>query len=304
MLKQLRQNFIQCLWENYRTASVDMQPITAALQRRKIDDIKLDHFAVIDLPGPHSGIPVLKKIFSALGYIERGKDYLAEKQNDFLWMCEEDSPQLPASQVLPQVVVADFRLDEMPPEVRAIIAKYSAMTQPAVADEIEQLAAQGDHHAAEQLLPRLLNYFSGRDWPLPTKKEFFTVQQFNELLAWVLIFGRKPNHFTLSVHLLEQFKHLDEFHDFIMDEAQLKLNDEGGVVKGGKEMGIAQGSTVGITQTVMLADGEIQLPNGFVEFVWRYPRDDKQNPVLWNDYFTGFIARHADRVIESLYTAE
>jgi hypothetical protein len=308
MLKRLRHDFVHILWEKYRAASADMQPIEAALRQRNLHKIKQDHFAIIDLPGPHTGIPYLKEIFTCLGFMEQGKDYLAEKQNDFLWMCEEDSKELAAADVLPQVVVADFRLDEMPADIRAIIYKYSEQSQPTPLHDIQQLSARvtkGDSTVSGPLLKLLEQYFYGRDWPLPATKEFRTVQEFNELLAWVLIFGRRPNHFTLSVHLLDHFNSLTEFHEFIVNDVQLALNNEGGVIKGSKEIGIAQGSTVGITQTVRLADGEIQLPNGFVEFVWRFPRNGGDSkPVLWKDYFTGFIAGHADRVIESLYTAD
>jgi hypothetical protein len=35
-------------------------------------------------------------------------------------------------------------------------------------------------------------------------------------------------------------------------------------------------------------------------FVWRHPK--KAGKVaLWHDYFTGFVADNADRVVESLY---
>jgi hypothetical protein len=136
-------------------------------------------------------------------------------------------------------------------------------------------------------------------------KEFTAVHEFNELLGWVLIFGRKPNHFTLSIHLLDYFENLNDFIQFITDEVKLTLNKEGGLIKGGKTVGIAQGSTQGQSLTVSLLDGNITIPTGFVEFVWRYPHaslpSNPHKPRLWRDYFTGFVAQHADHVIESLY---
>jgi hypothetical protein len=150
-----------------------------------------------------------------------------------------------------------------------------------------------------------VNYLSGRTWPLPSTREFRTVHEFNELLAWVLIFGHKPNHFTLSVHLLSEFPDLSAFHRFIEEDLQLPLNNEGGIIKGRKESGIAQGSTVGNPQNVSLSDGDVELPLGFVEFVWRYPQPHlASKPIWWKDYFTGFVANHANRVIESLYIKE
>lgn len=307
MLKQLRQNIVQNLWQTYCQDSHDIQLINAAFAQKGISRYTLDHFAIIDLPGPHSGIHQLSQIFSAIGYAEQGKDYLADKQNDFLWMTETNCATQPAADVLPQVVVADFRLDELPVEINKIIYKYSSQAQPSPLHDIQllsQRAASGDSEALAQCTNKMQAYLAGRDWALPTQKEFYTVREFNELLAWVLVFGRRPNHFTLSIHLLDQFNDLPHFHQFIENEAKLSLNQEGGIIKGGEKVGIAQGSTAGISQIISLADGDISIPTGFVEFVWRYPLASAQHPKLWNEYFTGFIAQHADGVIESLYNAK
>lgn len=307
-LRSVRQYIINSLWKNYRHCTPQMQLIESALKQKGIDTLVLDHFAIIDLPGPHTGIKQLKEIFSALDYIEQGNDYLPTKQNDFLWMTEVDSHLLPAKEVLPQVVVADFRLDELPLEIRKIVEKYSQKSTPAPLEKINYLAKRvkqdNDADAAQQLSDLVLNYLAGRDWPLPTCQEFYSVQKFNELIAWVLIFGRRANHFTLALHHLPQFSDMNEFNQFIENELQLKLNDEGGKIKGGMLAKLAQSSTIDTLQIIQLSDGTIELPTGFVEFVWRYPHDVSRQPILWNDYFTSFIAQHANHVIESLYLNE
>ncbi|OGT64184.1 MAG: hypothetical protein A3J38_02275 [Gammaproteobacteria bacterium RIFCSPHIGHO2_12_FULL_45_9] len=302
MLKQIRREVVSALWNLYCERTPQMQGIAAGMKKRGVSELALDHFAVIDLPGPHSGLEVLQQLFSAIGYLAQGRDYLADKQNEFLWMTEVDCLDTPVREVLPQVVVADFRLEELPCEIRKIIEKYSRYVPASPLADIQRLTGQafsGDVVAAEIIRDRLIAYLSARDWPLPSVNEFSTVHEFNELLAWVLVFGRQPNHFTISVHLLEGFAKLEQFSQFVGQELQFTLNQEGGVIKGGQGAGIAQGSTQGALQQVELADGVVQLPTGFVEFVWRYPR--KQNPLLWQDFFTDFIAQHANRVIESLY---
>lgn len=309
MRKQLRQIIINTLWHKYRCASLQIRAIEKCLAQKSVPPFVLDHFAIIDLPGPNTGISQLSQLFSIMGYIAQGNDYLPDKQNDFMWLAESDSFNSPVLDVLPQVVVADFRLNELPTEVKKIIEKYSHQAPPPPLAAIQKLAekvadkvSMYDADAANQLTSMIIHYLKGRDWPLPTVKEFNTVQEFNELLAWVLVFGRRPNHFTLSVHLLNHFANLDDFHRFIEEEVQLSLNHDGGTVKGGKAVGIAQGSTTGVPQTIKLSDGDVQLPTDFIEFVWRYPRDPScPNPHLWNDFFTGFVAQHADHVIESLY---
>lgn len=305
MLKNIRRQIIHSLWDHYHDSNEHAQRITQCLQQKNMVSPALDHLAIIDLPGPHTGLHELSRIFSALGYEIHGRDYLPEKQNDFAWMAACDSFGTPAAQALPQVVVADFRPDECPADVREIILKYSRQAPPSPAAKIETLAAHaadGDARSAQDLQQLVLTYLSGRDWPLPTVREFETVRAFNELIAWVLVFGRRPNHFTLSIHLLPAFENLSRFHDFIEHEVGLHLNHDGGTIKGGSHTGIEQGSTAGTPETIILADGEVELPLGFMEFVWRF--QNKSQPALWDDYFTGFVANHANRVIQSLYAKD
>lgn len=302
MLKQLRQQVIEKLWEDYHTSSSHIKRLEEKLLARNIQTPVLDHFAVIDLPGPHTGIPELSRIFAAIGYEFQGQDYLPEKQNGFLWMAECDSSGTEAGKVLPQVVTADFRLDEMPPTICDIVLKYSRQASPSPAAHVEQLAERASRHdaaASSELYTVIRRYLAGREWLLPTVKEFETIREFNELIAWVLVFGRRPNHFTYSIHLLSAFQNLADFHYFVEHEAGLPLNHDGGIIKGGKHTRIEQGSTAGTPETIQLADGTVELPMGFVEFVWRFA--EKENPHFWEDYFTGFVANHANRVIQSLY---
>lgn len=302
MLKTVRHKITHALWQQYRQITSDVIAIEQALHNKGINHLPLDHFAIIDLPGIHTGRHVLASLFHELGYIKQGEGYLPEKQNDFMWLAEENCLDVHAGEAQPQVVVADFRLDELPVEIRNIIKKYAACTQAPPLTLIQQLAAKArahDANACQQLTDIFIRYFSERAWPLPTTNEFFQVHEFNELLAWVLVFGHIPNHFTLSIHLLSSFVNLTDFHQFLCDAVNIPLNQEGGVIKGSKQVGIEQSSTAGRLQKIKLADGEVELPCGFVEFVWRFPLTTQ--PIQWRDYFTGFVATHANRVIESLY---
>jgi hypothetical protein len=302
-LKQIRQLIVKNLWENYRNTSSQARLIEQKLANKGIFPLYFDHFAMIDLPGPHTGIPYLSELFMLLGYTKRGQGYLPDRQNDFVWMAEIDSTNRLAHQVLPQIVVADFRLQELPYPVKKIIEKYAMHASPPPLHFIHTLTQQigeNDHNAASTLIHSICHYLTNRDWPLPTLAEFMTVWEFNQLLAWVLVFGRKPNHFTLSIHLLSAFADLETFHQFIEQELQITLNQTGGVIKGGRSAGMAQSATDGELEPIHLSDGCAELPTGFVEFVWRYAHPTSQNPILWDDFFTGFITHHATHVIQSL----
>lgn len=305
MLKSIRGKLIASLWQHYQNHSLQTQKLLKAFQQQAIFNYQLDHFAIIDLPSPHSGISCLSQLFSSIGYLTQGRDYLSDKQNDFLWMTEVDSFNQSAVAVLPQVVVADFRLDELPIEIKKVIKKYADQIPPSPLPEIQKQVGRaylGEKEAADHILKYLSHDFFKRDWPLPTVKEFLTVKEANELLAWVLIFGRKPNHFGFSIHLLkEHFASLEKFLDFIEHTVHLPLT---GKIKGGEKMGIAQGATQGETQTLLLADDKVTLSTDFLEFVWRYPKEAGATPGKWQDYFTGFIPQNADKVIESLYLSK
>lgn len=301
LLKKVRQQFIHEIWLSFQRSVPQAQLIVDNLESRG-EQIIIDHFAIIDLPSKHSGIHYLTQIFSALGFIPQGHGYLPEKQNEFIWMVEGDAIDQPLDAVLPQVVVADFWMDELPATVQKIVQKYTAHLSQLPLREIQYLSGQtflGNQLAAEKLLLMLRNHFTQRHWPLPSIQDFQTVREINELLAWVLVFGPIPNHFTLAVHLLNSFDSLKSFVDFVRDDLQLSLNCQGGEIKGHSNSGIEQSSTIGIMTPIELADGGIMLPERFMEFVWRH--SDKEKPAVWNDYFTGFIADNANRVIEAVY---
>lgn len=300
MIKNIRRNIVESLWQRYLQDTLQMQCIVSKLAQQGITEMPLDHFAVIDLPGPNTGIPYLQKLFSLLGYIYQGKGYLANKQNDFVWLTEEDCRNKKPGDALPQVVVADFRLDEMPAEIRKIIYHYSKQAAPICLDQVAKVLKEP--HGQDELIHKVQKFFNGRDWPMPTVTEYLEVKAFNELLAWVLLYGRKPNHFTLAVHLMEKFDNLQTFNQFVENTCDLELNHEGGVVKGHSNAGIAQSSTNGEIREIELNDGHVQVAHGFVEFVWRYLKPGRDKATTWHDYFTGFVAQHADHVIESLTT--
>ncbi|BBB14913.1 uncharacterized protein RVIR1_03990 [Candidatus Rickettsiella viridis] len=305
MLNQAKKLIIQQLWRNY---AVDLWPVSriqTALKAQYNEVMRWDHFALIDLPGPYTGIGPLSNLFKQLEYEVRGRDYLAEKQNDFMWLSEQCIETQPAENALPQVVVADFRREALVPEVRKIIDAYACQSKPLDIEYLSRLKKRllsQDETAVYELLNFVTHYLRGRDWPLPTVKEFTTVKNNNELLAWVLVMGRQVNHFGWAIHLSKKFKSLSLFNQFVSQTLGIGLNANGGLIKGQIEKGIEQSSSAAIVKSIQLADGAVDLSDRFIEFVWRYPIIPmNEKPCFAKDYFSGFIANQADSVVESLY---
>lgn len=305
MLSQVKQRIISQLWYNYASNLSAVSIIQTALQAHYSEVLLWDHFALIDLPGPHTGIEILSSLFLLLDYEIHGRDYLVEKQNDFVWLAEKSIETQYVAVALPQIVLADFRREALDPEVRKIIDVYASQATPLDLEKMCYLKSRvldQDESAVRDLVNLILHYLKGRDWPLPTVKEFEIVRNRNELLAWVLVMGRQVNHFGWAIHLSEKFSDLQAFNQFVDETLKIPLNKKGGVIKGHIENGIEQSSTAAMTQSIVLADGSVELSDRFIEFVWRYPvLSVNEKPRLWKDYFSGFLANNANRVVESLY---
>jgi 2-oxoadipate dioxygenase/decarboxylase len=303
MLNRVKSYVFSQLWKAYSTHLIELSTIQSHLQRYFQEKLILDHFALIDLPGPYTGMDTLTCLFSYLGYSVRGQGYLAEKQNNFRWLSEEVSSEALAVDVSPQIVVADFRREALPPKVLKIVDHYAGFAKALDNDRLKVLHQRTllqDKVAAGDLSKFILNYLQSRDWPLPTVQEYEIVKSKNELLAWVLVMGRQVNHFAWAIHLSQCFSQLKVFNHFLSSILNISLNKKGGLIKGNINKGIEQSATQPAIKSIKLADGIIELPDRFIEFVWRYPKKAGKNR-RWHDYFTGFVADNANRVVESLY---
>jgi hypothetical protein len=306
-LPSVRRSVIDILWNRFTHRVPEAAIVQRWFEARGKQPI-LDHFAIIDLPGPKSGIPALKAIFSSIGFVEGGRDYIPEKQNPFMWLKEENAEGSPVAEVLPKIVIADFDLKALPYEVcRVITNQASQAADPPLAQiaELSRRASQGDKGAAETLVELIATYLISPPKTRPSFDELETVMKFNELLGWVLLFRKEVNHFGLSVYLDGGFSSLVELNDAIAQVPGLHLSHTAlTAIKGSPECGIEQSATVHSQQKFNLDGGIASIPNGFVEFVWRHriasaPLREGSDP--WDSYFQGFFSQFASRVVESLH---
>lgn len=298
-----RRQLIELLWKRFKGQLETAEALEEDLNDQAMG-VGLDHFAIIDLPSPETGIPVLEKIFSTLGFVKTGKGFLKNKANDFIWMEEEGARESAEGEPLPQVVLADFRLASLSPSVGNIIERITRNLPRAPIARIEAVAKRakdGDFSAVGELVKVVSDYLTRRDHALPTKEEFEIVRQENELLAWVMIFGREVNHFGVSAHHLHAFPHLEAFTAYLESDLGFDISERGGKrIRGNRTLGIEQSATKSEDLVVELEGGQVTLPNRFIELVWRFSATGLA-PELWSSYFRGFVPESADTVIESLY---
>lgn len=296
MWKEVRKNLIYKLWDSYKIS------VPFYMELFNEDELIFDHLAIIDLPSIYSGIPYLKKVFHKIGFEYAGEGYLAEKQNSFCWLREQGNYAKLPEDVLPQIVVADFNFEVLSPKVQAIVKKYAEYSRPIDQQMFSELVLSveaGNKSVLPDMVEFLYHFIITKPWPSPSLAEFQTVHQENELIAWVLAFGRKVNHFGIPIHLLKSFANIEDFVNYLDRTKLVSLNHKHSLIKGGENVGIAQVSTEGINIEIPLTDTTIALPDCFMEFVWRY--SNKKDPKYWHDYYLDFVPQNANYIIESIY---
>ena len=295
-MNELRLRLIKALWNNY-CGHISLMPNILSS-----GDIVLDHLAIIDLKSNASGINTMTEIFKALEFEVMGSGYLPSKQNNFIWMGHKPSFELKPLNALPQIVLADFENQHLSPSVKAIVERCSHFIKPFDLNQLHKLIAeikQGDTGHIQNIINMIITYITIIDWPVITVEDYKIVYEQNQLLAWVLLFGKRINHFGLGIYTLDKYQNLGEFVDYL-SRKNIPLNySDAKFIQGNKDCGIEQCSTIGNETIVNLYNGFTTAKSSFIEFVWRHALVKSPNKL--RDYFCGFVANNADYVIESIY---
>lgn len=289
--------FLNKCWNKYAKCIPNLDAIL--LNKQPI----IDHIAIIDLPSAISGISTLKEIFQNIGYSHKGSGYLPDKINDFIWLNHEKNIHIDANKAIPQIVCADFRINLLSKKAQTIIKKYTSHIQPFNFSQFEKfcsLAAKGFNGYTTKAADLIFNYIYERPWPIPSGNDYKIINSENPLIAWVLLFGRKINHFGLSIHFYEEFDKLSDYNNHLKQHKLVEFNISNGEIKGNHTCGIEQSSSMGQLINIKLIDETIIANDSFIEFVWRH--SIKAKAKLWLDYYKDFIPQNANSVVESLFT--
>ena len=113
----------------------------------------------------------------------------------------------------------------------------------------------------------------------------------SEYAAWLAAWGYRANHFTVSINALPGFDNLEQVNQ-VLHQRGFALNINGGEIKGGPEVYLAQSATLADEAEVAFLDGTHLLPSCFYEFAQRYLQPN-------GELYRGFVEASADKIFHS-----
>lgn len=253
------------LWKDYVAITPSAHKIHALLANKaQSETIVNDHVAFRTFNTEKVNLEKLAAHFLALGYEEKGQYNFEAKKLSAKHFEHADITK-------PKVFISELRVEELSDKAQTIIAKM-----------VEGVNAESV--VADNFL------YSGTHWQV-TKAEYDTLLNESEYAAWMSAWGYRANHFTVSVNQLNGDYTLPQVND-LLKEAGFTLNTSGGEIKGGKDVCLAQSSTMADSETVVFSDASVAIPSCFYEFAERFEMADGQ-------LYQGFVAASADKIFES-----
>ena len=251
------------LWEDYVTTNPPVQHIYDLFAARG-ERIINDHIAFRTFNHPEINLDVFSKVFTDLGYQEKGDYRFVSKK---LLARHLEHPDA----AMPLIFISELTIEEFDSEIARIIHGL-----------IDQIPSDFTN----------TNAFvrSGRPWNV-SYKNYLALREVSEYAAWTAAFGFRVNHFTISINHLKRFDGILAVNQFLKDSG-FKLNSAGGEVKGTPQELLEQSSTIAYNTEVQFSDGTFTIPACYYEFALRYQKPD-------GSLFRGFIPESADKIFES-----
>jgi hypothetical protein len=255
----------QGLWQDYIQITPSAHKIHQLLgSKTGVSDIINDHIALRTFDIEAVNLDKLAAHFLSLGYEKKGDYDFELKKLRAQHFEHPDTTQ-------PKVFISELKVNELSETAQSIIKEMVA--------RVPQGAVEADNFL-----------YSGTHWTV-SHSDYKTLLAESEYAAWVAAWGFRANHFTVSVNHLTSLNELTEVNK-ILHPAGFKLNTSGGEIKGGKEVCLAQSSTMADSSEVAFADATVSIPSCFYEFAQRYKMHN-------GEYYQGFVAASADKIFES-----
>ena len=282
---------MEALFVPYRERVPDVEKIVNAMLADGMiaaeRDIENDHVAFRTLGVPHLGLASFEKIFLHYGYTKMDPYHFEKKKLDAYWYA-------PPEPKYPRIFISELRVQDLSETAQAIIHQF---TKPIKTDPVDSL----DLNDAQQVG----DFFHRPLWELPTAAAYERLAQESEYAAWVIYNRYYLNHYTISVHELEEHNTLENFNGFL-EGIGIKLNTAGGKIKVSPDGLLRQSSSVAKMIPATFSCGTTQeIPGSYVEFAERLPLEEykhlKREELTRAHRREGFEAGNADKIFESTF---
>lgn len=284
-------HIMDTLFIPYRERVPDVGKIVNAMISKKMisseGDIENDHVAFRTMGVPNLGIASFEKIFLHHGYTKMNSYHFAKKKLDAYWYA-------PPQPKYPRIFISELRVGDLSENIQAIIKKF---TRSITTDPVDVLNLDDAKQVGR--------FFYQPLWELPTAAEYEQLAQESEYAAWVIYNRYYLNHYTISVHQLEEHNTLEKFNIFL-EKIGVVLNTAGGKIKISPDGLLRQSSSVAKLISATFSCGKTQdIPGSYVEFAERLPLPEfahlPKNELQRVHRREGFEAGNADKIFESTF---
>ncbi len=283
---------LESLFKTYANRVPDVKKITNALIKNKIifnqEDIINDHIAFRTMGVKNLGIKSFEKIFLYHGYVKRDNYSFKIKKLNAFWYSHKDNN-------MPRIFISELKVEELSKKSKEIIYKYTNQVKK---DPVDELNLNN--------VNEVINFLSKPLWTLTSLNDFKNLLMESEYASWVIYNRYYLNHYTISVHELnEGYNTLKKFNEFL-EKLDIKLNNSGGVIKESKDGLLLQSSTIANKVKAKFINNETSLISGsYVEFAERKILPEFKNIPMNNitpkHRRDGFEASNADKIFESTF---
>jgi hypothetical protein len=257
------QSYLNQMWLDYCLMNPEAKAI-AQMFTQNGEDLQNDHIALRTFNHPKLGIKSLAQHFMKYGYFEAGDYFFTEKK---LYAKHYEN----VNSEMPKIFISELELEKTSPFVQETVSR--------IIEEIPTDKIHDEHFV-----------YGGKHW----NTQYSIYQKLaseSEYASWVYAYGFRPNHFTVSINHLKNFKDISKLNVYIKERGY-KLNAAGGEIKGTPHELLEQSSTMAKETLVQFGDGVYSIPACYYEFAKRYPMPNGK-------LYQGFIAKSADKIFES-----
>lgn len=284
------------MWNDYASRvpyAKTYQEMLAELGGTFVNDHMAFRTLALSVNGHDLGISIVKRIWDALGFRERGAIEFRDTHL-FARYVQHDEPDFP------KIFISELKVEELPADVAAMIRESVATFREVLtAKDIEALQRLDSSPTySTELLERTYAFFKTVPWEPVSEEVVKKVNDVSQYGAWVLLHGYNVNHFTgyVNRHGVEPINDIEGLVAELRRRG-VPMKDE---IEGAPGSKLRQTAThaVRVPVTVKKADGsigQIEWTYAYMEFAQRgYVEDESGNKVL----FEGFLGPQAKQLFE------